>query len=631
MRSLSRLELSVFILANVILLTSCGRSARYTANEGVIDLRDYDFQYTIDLDGEWQFTWEENKGEESTDAKTFINIDVPDSWNGYTYKGQEIPSQGSGSYYLTVLLPDRPTDYSMDFPTVGTAYNLFANDSLIGGVGIYSSDPDRGEPAYQTAVYDLGRQSRQLMLRVDVSNHHHRLGGLWESISLGLHKEIIHKRENQVAMQLFIVGAIFIMGFYHLGVFSLGTRGMPALYFGLFCLLIGLRTLTTGEIYLHEIWPGLPWSILVKIEYLTFYLGIAVFFSFLQLQFPDEIKDWAAKIVMLISGLFALFVIFTQVATFSVSLNLFQPFSLLALLYLIYGLSLAFLRGEEGSAMVLVGFSAIVVAFINDILYVNNIVNTGNLISLGVLIFILMQALLISVRFSKAYATIDTQRNKLERTNAAYQSEIDIRKSAEAEVRKHKEHLEELVKERTEKLEMANQQLEVLSRVDGLTGIANRRRLDEDIDREWKRMLREHRFLSVILCDIDHFKLYNDTYGHQQGDDCLARIAGAIRKSVNRPGDLAARYGGEEFCIVLPETKLEGAVKIAELIRKNVHELKIEHSSSPVAPFVTLSLGVASIVPDADGQPSVLIGAADRALYQAKGNGRNRVEQNMTE
>jgi len=112
-----------------------------------------------------------------------------------------------------------------------------------------------------------------------------------------------------------------------------------------FCLLIGLRNLTTGDIFLHEIWPSLSWTSLVKMEYLTFYLGIAVFFSFIQLQFPDEVKSWAAKIVTAISALFTLLVLFTPVYTFSLSLNYFQPFSLLALLYLIYGLGLAFIRG----------------------------------------------------------------------------------------------------------------------------------------------------------------------------------------------------------------------------------------------------------------------------------------------
>jgi len=273
----------------------------------------------------------------------------------------------------------------------------------------------------------------------------------------------------------------------------------------------------------------------------------------------------------------------------------------------------------------------VVITFINDMLFVSNVIQTGHLISFGLLIFIMTQAFLISIRFSKAYDTIDSQIIKLERTNTAYQSELESRKSAEFEVMQHKEHLEELVEDRTTELQIANERLKELSRVDGLTGIANRRRLDEELEREWKRMLRDKHPLSVIMCDIDHFKLYNDSYGHQQGDDCLTRVAKAIQDSVNRPGDLASRYGGEEFCIVLPETSSAGAVKIAELVRKNVNALKLEHSTSPVAKMVTLSLGVATVIPEQGSQPSVLLEAADRALYQAKGNGRNRVEQNSTE
>lgn len=515
--------------------------------------------------------------------------------------------------------------------TTGTAYALYVNDELAGSVGIYSTDPALAQPLYEPKIFNLGPLSNQLTLRVDVSNYDHRMGGLWESITLGTTEDIYHHRENQVAMALFMFGTIFVMGIYHLGVFSLSTRGTPALYFGIFCLIIGLRTLTTGEIFIHEVWPWLSWQMLVKIEYLTFYTGIPVFYLFVRSQFPDELNEKVGYAVNAVAGLFSLFVLFTSVDTFSSSLYYYQPFSLLVMLYVIYGLVTAFIRGEEGSAMVLLGFVSLVIAFINDMLYVANIVNTGHLISFGLLVFILTQAFLISMRFAKAYATIELQRTKLERTNTAYQAEIENRKSAEQEVIRHKDHLEELVEERTAELKVANERLQELSRVDGLTGIANRRRLDEELDREWKRMLREKRPLSVVLCDIDHFKLYNDTYGHQAGDDCLAKVAQAIKDSVNRPGDLTARYGGEEFCLVLPETSGQGAAQIAELVRMNVAALKLEHKSSEVAEMVTLSLGVATLIPDTGSQPSVLVEAADRALYQAKGNGRNRVEQNLVD
>lgn len=613
-------------------LTSCssGSSSKPVITKGVLDLRDHDLTKHMRLDGEWRFVWRDTSLSKLSATTEYIDIQVPDAWNGYRYGDIKLPGHGAGSYTLTILLPDRPISYALNFPTAGTAYNLFLNDKLAGSVGIYSIDSSMSKPLYGPTIYNLGPQSNQLTLRVDVSNYDHRLGGLWESITFGTTEDIYQYRENHIAMALFMFGTIFVMGIYHLGIFSLSTRGTSALYFGIFCLIIALRTLTTGEIFLHQVWPSLPWQLLIKIEYLTFYTGIPIFYMFLRIQFPDEINYRIGQVVLAISSLFILLVLFTRVDTFSSSLAIFQPLSLLVMAYVIFALFLAFIRGEEGSTMVLIGFMSIVIGFINDMLYVANVVHTGHLISVGLLIFIMTQAFLISSRFSKAYATIKQQRRKLERTNSAYQAEIENRKSAELEVLKHRDHLEELVEARTAELQFANEQLQELSRVDGLTGIANRRRLDEELDREWKRMLREKRPLSVVLCDIDHFKLYNDSYGHQGGDDCLVRVAHAIRDSVNRPGDLTARYGGEEFCLVLPETTGTGALQIAELVRKNVVALRLEHKSSPINEIVTMSLGVATLIPDMGSEPSVLLEAADRALYQAKGNGRNRVEQNLS-
>lgn len=621
----------IILLATMFVGCSSNSNKKPVAENGILDLRDHDFSSHLKLDGEWRFVWRDTSTLGMGAFDDPVSIQVPDAWNGYRYNGVKLPGHGAGSYYLTIILPEKSDSYALKFSTAGTAYNLFVDEDLVGSVGIYSLDPTMSRPLYEPKIYNLGRLANQLTLRVDVSNYDHRLGGLWESVSFGTTEEIYKYHEKQVAMALFMFGTIFVMGVYHLGVFSLSTRGTAALYFGLFCLIIGLRTLTTGEIFIHQIWPSISWQMLVKLEYLTFFTGIPIFYLFVRLQFPDELSERMGQVVVGISILFVLMVLFTSVDTFSSSLSYFQPFSLLVMLYVIYGLVLAFIRGEEGSTMVLVGFLSIVVTFINDMLYVANVVHTGYLISLGLLIFILTQAFLISIRFSKAYATIELQRTKLERTNTAYQAEIESRKAAEHEVLKHKENLEELVEDRTAELQIANKRLEELSRVDGLTGIANRRRLDEELDREWKRMLREKRPLSVVLSDIDHFKLYNDTYGHQGGDECLIRVANAIKDSVNRPGDLTARYGGEEFCLVLPETSGLGAMQIAELVRKNVFELSLEHKSSPVAKVVTLSLGVATLIPEIGGHPSMLLEAADRALYQAKGNGRNRVEQNLIE
>ena len=174
-------------------------------------------------------------------------------------------------------------------------------------------------------------------------------------------------------------------------------------------------------------------------------------------------------------------------------------------------------------------------------------------------------------------------------------------------------------------LAMANVALARMARLDCLTQLPNRRSFDETIDQEWRRLAREKQDLALVLCDIDCFKQYNDTYGHQSGDECLRQVAKALGGCVKRAGDLACRYGGEEFIFLLPNTSLEGATKFAERVRQAVEALALPHGMSRASSVVTLSLGVAAQIPFSDNCPDILLKVADDALYQAKESGRNRV------
>lgn len=187
----------------------------------------------------------------------------------------------------------------------------------------------------------------------------------------------------------------------------------------------------------------------------------------------------------------------------------------------------------------------------------------------------------------------------------------------------------ERIAEVRRQLQKANRELKMMAVKDGLTGLANRRHFNETIERELKRAARSGTELSLILCDIDNFKPYNDTYGHQVGDDCLKVVADAMKKVSIRPGDLAARYGGDEFAFILPDTDLRGAQVIAESIRQTIASLAITHRESVVIEQVTLSFGVAAIQPSRDQDITEmtreLIEASDQSLYRAKHNGRNQV------
>ncbi|MBD1826675.1 diguanylate cyclase [Microcoleus vaginatus GB1-A2] len=174
-------------------------------------------------------------------------------------------------------------------------------------------------------------------------------------------------------------------------------------------------------------------------------------------------------------------------------------------------------------------------------------------------------------------------------------------------------------------LEAANMELQRLASVDGLTQIPNRRCFDKKLELEWQWMEREKDSLSLILCDIDFFKLYNDHYGHQGGDECLKQVAEILARNAQRAGDLAARYGGEEFAIILSRTDVKGAMRVAESIRSDLKAAAIFHAASKVSKFITLSMGIATVVPAAGLSIQGLIGQADRALYGAKLQGRDRI------
>ena len=198
----------------------------------------------------------------------------------------------------------------------------------------------------------------------------------------------------------------------------------------------------------------------------------------------------------------------------------------------------------------------------------------------------------------------------------------------EQELSNFNQNLADEVLARTYELKQKNEKLEhllTISNTDSLTGIPNRYCWEKVLERDWKKSIRESQPISLIMIDIDFFKLFNDTYGHPEGDICLKKVAQVIQKTLKRPTDLVARYGGEEFVVVLPNTDKSGAMFVAESIRTEVNGLKIIHEASKVDKYITISLGLATTIPSINSHPDELITQADKALYLAKEEGRNCV------
>jgi diguanylate cyclase (GGDEF)-like protein len=221
---------------------------------------------------------------------------------------------------------------------------------------------------------------------------------------------------------------------------------------------------------------------------------------------------------------------------------------------------------------------------------------------------------------------------QLAELNATLEQQVLVRTTSLLEGQTQLADLNEQLKERTVEAESATRVMKAqenelmrLAVTDPLTGLANRRAFDDALDRAWRIGRRTRLPLSMIMVDVDHFKEYNDCYGHPMGDACLKAIAGLLRTNIKRPSDLVARYGGEEFVVLLPDTEPEGAIHVAELLCDAVRIANIEHRHSPLTDFVTASFGVASLRPDLGETAAALLAAADEALYDAKRAGRNRV------
>ena len=230
----------------------------------------------------------------------------------------------------------------------------------------------------------------------------------------------------------------------------------------------------------------------------------------------------------------------------------------------------------------------------------------------------LLTSLLASLRAYRDIITIEHQKIKLAQA-------LEKLQENQIQLEEYAFTLEKKIAERTSALEIANLQLYRLATMDGLTQVANRRCFDEYWLQQWNLLQQEKQPLSLILMDVDYFKNYNDHYGHLAGDECLRQIAKGISKLLMRPQDLVARYGGEEFVVILPHTLIEGAKKVAKGIISNIHDLNLSHARSQVSDRITLSIGVACVVPNSALTWESPISLADKALYQAKQKGRNRI------
>ena len=275
------------------------------ASHGILDLTAWDFKASgpLYLNGEWEFYWKRHVPPEAFVQQHAPRptgyITVPGIWNGYAVDGQILSGEGYATYRLQILLGSRPERLSFKFLDVATAFTVYVNGHPLFAAGVPGQTPQTTVPQFYPQAVDFQPTSMHLDIVVWVANFSHHKGGVWEAIRLGLVDDIRARREITILLDIFLLGSIMIMGLYHTGLFVLRKNERSSIYFALFCFLIAIRVMTTGERYLVQLIPNFNWEILVKITYLTFYLGITIFSMFVKYLFLKKYQKFPYSLSML--------------------------------------------------------------------------------------------------------------------------------------------------------------------------------------------------------------------------------------------------------------------------------------------------------------------------------------------
>jgi diguanylate cyclase (GGDEF)-like protein len=609
--------LTLLLLILLLLLTACEDADTQAprAHEGALDLREWDFksQGSVPLAGTWKFFPNEFLEFAHTPVAPEI-VSLPAPWNQLV-GDSERNSFGYGTYVIDIKLPKNASKLGLSLKSISSAYEVHTVSGVVASAGRTGKSAASSEPGYKLQIVPLHLQGSQLSLFFHVSNFDHARGGLWDNIWIGDQTQLQDERSLRLNLNLFLASTALIIGLYHFLIWLLRRQDSSPLVFGFVCLSLSLRTLTINEIYLLKLFPNLPYEALLRLEYGSLLVLTTTTVVFMWNIFRGEFQTRYLTVLVVPMLLYFVLVLFATVAQFTAYLYSIHLAALYAIAACCVVLPLAIWRRREGARLYTASIGLFLIFIVHDIVttLVPQLSTPGdnkNLVPFGFIAVLLAQALVLATRSTGAMRDLE---NSTEQLSEA-QHHLDL----------YAKELEQRVAERTASLEEANAKLDLLARVDELTQLANRREFDHQLIRIWADHLRRNVALSIVFVDVDHFKGYNDHYGHVHGDGALVAISGALTEGVRRSTDLVARYGGEEMVALLPNTSLEAARGVAEGMRKRVEALNMAHEKSDYG-ILTISLGVASVVPSECTDPESLVELADKALYVAKTNGRNRV------
>ncbi|KGX91847.1 sensor domain-containing diguanylate cyclase [Pontibacillus marinus] len=597
--------ITFFIL--LLVMQGCNSVDAPEITNGKLALHSWDIEQDgkLLLNGEWEFYW--NVTDPSHISESPELLKVPATWN----TSDSFHPMGYGLYHLSITGLEKGQRYGLKIPSLSTAYKLWVNNKvfLVNGQPGISKKLEKPSSKPQEVFFEASRST--VDIHVLISNFHYREGGMWESLTLGTESQILTTSNRKLIFESFLFGSLILAGLYHIVLFINRKKERKALLFGITCLFISARIMVIGEHLILEFLPHLPWAMIIRIEYLTFYIVLPLFTWFFHLLYPEEVHPRFCKVLTSIGAVFVLVVLFTSPYIFTHTTLAYQIITIITLLYLLFAVFKAVRNKRDSSIIVFICSIFFAATVINDVLMVNQMIQSVNLSGMGLFVFIFSQSYIIAKSFSKAFYNAEKYSNELTKLNAQLEEKIDQRTKS--------------LQESKAELQRMNETLKEMSYQDQLTKLPNRRFFDEIFLEEWNRSLETNRLVAIYYFDIDHFKAYNDTYGHQQGDDTLEQVGKQLGKTIQGYGGTLARMGGEEFIGLTTNNSKKEIAEIAEETRIQVMNLGIEHVTSKTKPVVTVSVGVASSLATRSHNHRDLIKKADEALYYSKNDGKNKV------
>ncbi|MBU2431578.1 MAG: HD domain-containing protein, partial [Proteobacteria bacterium] len=398
------------------------------AQNGVIDLATWDFKKdgSVALKGEWQFFWKQlliAKDLPSDPAPATSRFArLPAKWNHFKIDQENIGSYGYGTYTLTMLHNHAGIPLAFRIKEMSSAYSLFIDGQLISSNGKVGKTKEETVPEYRPLTVNFTPTGNQTQITLQISNFNLKEGGPIKEIIVGDVQQIHTQSLNWQVINLILIGLIFSIGLYHLLLYILLEKYVSPLYFGIFCCLISLRTALTNDRILHVLCPGISWDILLKLEYLTFYLAVPIFVLYIASLFPKEFSRWLLILNNILAAASSAVVIFYPPTVFSYTLNIYQIFTILTGCYLIRVFVQAHKAGREGTRVIFVGFLILFLCVFYDILGANYVIQSDYTLHIGMFIFIFSQAYLLSLKFSKALKRVEKQKNEIIESHKQFQN-----------------------------------------------------------------------------------------------------------------------------------------------------------------------------------------------------------------